>query len=80
VPGLVILVSVTRRSDAVSVRSKIVELGSSLVPIVSAFPAMVATIASVAHKQLLQEIKLHSITRIPQPRRTHSKEPGSPRV
>jgi hypothetical protein len=45
-----ILVAVTRRGDTMGVCSQIVELGSSLVPIVSALPAMVATIASITHK------------------------------
>lgn len=35
-PGLVIFLAVMRRGDSVGVRRKIVELGSSLVPIVSA--------------------------------------------
>jgi Ca2+-binding RTX toxin-like protein len=43
-------IKVVQGGDTVSVRSKIVELGSSLVPIVSTLPAMVATIASVTHK------------------------------
>jgi hypothetical protein len=53
VPGLVIFLAVMRSSDTVGVRGKVVELGSSLVPIVSASPA------SVAHQSLLYEIKLN---------------------
>jgi hypothetical protein len=37
-----------------------VELGGSLVPVISAYPAMVASVASVAHESLLYEIKLNS--------------------
>jgi len=36
VPGLVIFLAVMRRSDTVGVRGKIVELGGSEVPVVSA--------------------------------------------
>jgi hypothetical protein len=39
VSGLVIFLTVMRRSDTVDMRSKIVELGGSLVPVVSASPA-----------------------------------------
>ena len=53
VSGLVIFLAVMRRSDTVSVRGKIVELGGSEVPVVSALPAMVASVASVAHESLL---------------------------
>ena len=60
VSGLVIFLSVTRCGDAVGVRGKIMELGGSLVPVVSAKPAMVAPVASVAHESLLFEIKLNS--------------------
>ncbi len=59
-----IFVAVTRCSDTVSVRGKIVELGSSLVPIVSAYPFVIPSIASVAHGSLLYEIKLNSTMRI----------------
>ena len=51
--GLVIFLAVMRRSDTVGVRGKIVEFGSSLVPVVSASPAL------VAHESLLYEVKLN---------------------
>jgi hypothetical protein len=51
--GPVILLAVAHCSDTVGMRSKIVELGSSLVPIVSALPAIAASVASVAHRSLL---------------------------
>ena len=54
-----ILLAVTHCGDAVGVRGKIVELGGSLVPIVSAWPAVIASIAAVAHGSLLYEIKLN---------------------
>jgi len=48
-----------------------VELGGSLVPIVSAWPAMVA---SVGHKSLLYEIKLNGTMRFLCTRVLHSDE------
>jgi hypothetical protein len=65
--GLVIFLAVMRRSDTVGVRGEIVQLGGSLIPVVSAHPAMVASIASVAHESLLHEIKLNNTTRISLP-------------
>jgi hypothetical protein len=49
--SLVIFLTVMCRSDTVGVRGKIVELGGSLVPVVSALPA------SIAHESLLHKIK-----------------------
>ena len=51
--GLVILFAVMRCSDTVGMRRKIVELGGSLMPVVSAYPAMIASVATIAHKLLL---------------------------
>jgi predicted fused transcriptional regulator/phosphomethylpyrimidine kinase len=69
VSGLVIFLAVMRRSDTVGVRGKIVELGGSEVPVVSAEPGVVSSIASVAHEPLLYEIKLDCTTLIsPAPR------------
>ena len=53
VSGLVISLGVMHRSDAVSVRGKVMELGGSLVPVVAAFPAMASSITSIAHESLL---------------------------
>jgi hypothetical protein len=53
VSGLVISLTVMHRCDAVSVRGKVMELGGSLVPVVSAFPAMASSITSIAHESLL---------------------------
>ena len=47
VPGLVIFFAVMSCGDTVSMRGKIMELGGSLVPIISSLPA------SVAHESLL---------------------------
>ena len=52
--------AVTHGGDTVGVRGKIVKLGGSLVPIVSAQPAMVA---SVAHNSLLHEIEFNGAMR-----------------
>jgi len=51
--GQMFFLIVMSRSHAVGVRRQIVELSSSLVPIVSAYPATVAAIASIAHGLLL---------------------------
>jgi hypothetical protein len=52
----VIFLAVMRGSNAVGVRGEVVVLGGSLVPVVSALPAMISSIASVAHERLLNEI------------------------
>jgi hypothetical protein len=72
VSGLVIFMAVMRRSDTVGVRGEIVKLGGSLVPVVSAQPAMVASISSVAHESLLYEIKLNNTMPISLPQVPHS--------
>jgi hypothetical protein len=48
-----------RGGDAVSVRGKIVKFSGSLVPVVFSSPAMVASVASVAHKSLLCSTRLY---------------------
>ncbi|MGH9681076.1 MAG: hypothetical protein ACRD4Y_14105 [Candidatus Acidiferrales bacterium] len=48
--GLVIFLILMRRSDTVGVRGKIVELGGSLVPVVSASPASFEDAYSFAHE------------------------------
>src|SRR4029077_2670143 len=58
-----------RHSDTVSVRGEIVKLDGSLVPVVSAYPAMVP---SVGHESLLYEIKLNNTTPISLPQVPHS--------
>jgi hypothetical protein len=57
VPGLVIFLAMMRRGDAVRVRGEIMKLGGSAVPVVSAQPSVIASIASVTHELLLYEIK-----------------------
>lgn len=57
VRGPMIFLAVVRCGDAVSMRSKIVELGGSLVPVVSALPVVIASVTSVAHESLLHGIK-----------------------
>jgi hypothetical protein len=53
VPRLVISLAVMHLGDPVSVRGKVMKLRGSLVPVVSAFPAVISSITSVAHKSLL---------------------------
>ena len=67
VSGLVVFFVVMCRSDKMGVRRKIVELGSSLVPVVSANLAMVASVAAVAHELLFYGIKLNSTMPISRP-------------
>jgi hypothetical protein len=62
VPGLMFVLIVMRRSDAVSVRGEIMIFGGSLMPVVSAFSAVVSTIASVAHKSLLCRLQTNYTT------------------
>jgi hypothetical protein len=57
VPGLVIFLAVMSRGDAVRVRGKIMKLGGSAMPVVSAHSSVIASIASVTHEMLLYEIK-----------------------
>ena len=49
----VIFLAVMHCGGTVGMCGKIVEFGGSLVPIVSALPAMIAPVASVAHESLL---------------------------
>lgn len=53
VAGFVVSLAMMRGSDAVRVRGQVMELGGSLVPVVAAYPAMTAAVASIAHKLLL---------------------------
>ena len=54
-----VFLAVMGRGDAMSVRGKVIEFCGSLVPVVAAYPASRASIASVAHKSLLLKIKLN---------------------
>lgn len=62
VSGLVIFLIEVRRGDAVGVRSKIMELDRSFVPVVSAPPASFVDSESFAHESLLYEVKPNCIT------------------
>ena len=64
VSGLVIFLAVMCRRYTMGVRRKIVKLGGSLVPVASALPAMIASIASIAHELLLFGIRLNCTTLI----------------
>ena len=55
-------VLVMRRSDAMGVRGEIVVLSGSFLPVVSAYSAMVATVASVADGLLLCKIARNCTT------------------
>lgn len=61
VPRLVIFLAVMCRGDAVRMRGEIMKLCGSAVPVVSAQPSVIASIASVTHKLLLYEIKQNNI-------------------
>ena len=56
-PRLVIFLAVMCRGDAVRMRGEIMKLCGSAVPVVSAQPSVIASVASVTHELLLYKIK-----------------------